>query len=58
MKRKAQPVVMPKAVDNTIRLTAKAPRTGHQPHRCGSGQHDSRPRRRRTRQSQKRDWLD
>ena len=54
--RKPQPVTMPKQTDNTIRLAAKKQRTGHPQHRSGAGHHDSRPKRLRTRQSQRRDW--
>lgn len=32
-------------------------RTGHQEHDLGCGRHDNRPKRKRTRAAQKRDWL-
>ncbi len=32
-------------------------RKGHQEHDQGCGKHDNRPRRKRTRQAQKQDWI-
>jgi len=37
----------------TITLTKKKPSIGHRTHRGGSGSHDSRPRKQRTRFAQK-----
>lgn len=43
-----------------IRIKAKdiKARIGHQEHDQGCGKHDSRPKRKRTRQTQKRAWLE
>jgi hypothetical protein len=40
----------------TITLSRKKPATGHQPHRSGSGHHDNRPNRQRTRAAQRHMW--
>lgn len=46
--------------DNRIRIKKEdiKIREGHLEHDKGCGRHDDRPRRKRTRQTQKRDWLD
>lgn len=45
---------MPKK--HTIKIKPTKKRTGHNPHKSGSGQHDSRPKRKRTRQKQEESW--
>ena len=55
-KRKAQPVVMPKRESNTIVVKVGKVSIGHQAHISGSGVHDLRPRRQRTRQAQRSAW--
>jgi hypothetical protein len=57
MKKQAQPVTMRKQESNTlvIKATHKVA-MGHQSHITGTGVHDSRPKRQRTRSSQKRQW--
>jgi len=46
--------------DNRIRIKHEdiKVREGHKEHDLGCGRHDDRPKRKRTRQTQKRDWLD
>lgn len=56
MAKKAQPVVMRKRESNTITIKAGKTAMGHQPHITGSGAHDSRPKRQRTRQAQRQAW--
>jgi hypothetical protein len=55
-KRKAQPVVMRKAESNTLVIRAGKTAMGHQAHITGSGAHDNRPRRQRTRNAQRQAW--
>jgi hypothetical protein len=56
-KRQSQPVIMPKRESNTlvIRATRKVA-MGHQSHITGTGVHDNRPKRTRTRQAQRSAW--
>ena len=55
-KRKAQPVVMRKAESNTLVIRVGKTAMGHQSHITGSGAHDSRPKRQRTRNAQRQAW--
>jgi len=56
-KKQPQPVIMPKRESNTliIPVTYKVA-MGHQSHITGTGVHDSRPKRQRTRQAQHGAW--
>lgn len=53
-KRKAQPVVMPKKASNKLVVKVGKVAIGHQSHIAGSGAHDNRPKRQRTRSAQRR----
>jgi len=56
-KRQSQPVIMPKRESNTLVIKAtRKVAMGHQSHITGTGVHDSSPKRRRTRQSQRSAW--
>jgi len=57
-RRKPQPVVMPKAESNRFTITIDPLKVamGHQPHITGTGVHDNRPKRRRTRSAQTLAW--
>jgi hypothetical protein len=54
--KKSQPVIMPKQESNRIVIKVGKIAIGHQSHITGTGVHDSRPRRERTRQAQRRAW--
>tara|TARA_R100000656_G_scaffold42720_2_gene35287 strand:+ start:1655 stop:1846 length:192 start_codon:yes stop_codon:yes gene_type:complete len=51
-KKKSQPVVMPKKESNTMVIKIDRVAIGHQSHITGTGAHDPRPKRKRTRASQ------
>jgi hypothetical protein len=53
-KRKSQPVVMPKQKSNRIVIKVGKIAIGHQAHITGTGTHDLRPKRKRTRSTQNR----
>ena len=55
-KRKSQPVVMRKQESNTIVIKIGKVAIGHQSHITGTGVHDNRPKRSRTRQAQRSAW--
>ena len=55
-KKKSQPVVMPKQESNTMVIKIDKVAIGHQSHVTGTGVHDSRPKRSRTRQAQRSVW--
>jgi len=55
-KRQSQPVVMPKQESNTIVIKIGKVAMGHQAHISGTGVHDNRPKRQRTRQAQRSAW--
>ena len=56
-KKQPQPVIMPKRESNRffIKATHKVA-MGHQSHITGTGVHDNRPKRQRTRQAQRGAW--
>lgn len=56
MAKQAKPVVMRKRESNIIVIKAGKIAIGHQSHTTGSGVHDNRPRRQRTRQAQHQVW--
>jgi len=47
---------MKKKTKTTIKIDQKPVALGHQSHDSGSGVHDSRPKRKRTRKTQEREW--
>jgi|TARA_Y100000310_G_scaffold41620_1_gene38905 hypothetical protein len=53
-KRKSQPVVMPKQESSTMVIKVGKIAIGHQSHITGTGAHDLRPKRKRTRSAQTR----
>lgn len=55
-KKKAQPVVMPKRESNTLIIRVGKFAIGHQSHITGSGVHNNRPKRQRTRQARRSAW--
>ena len=55
--RKPQPVVMPKEQSNVLDLKESKLSKGHQDRLSSAGAHDSRPKRKRTRNAQRRDWM-
>ena len=48
--------IMKKKTKTTIKIDQKPVALGHQSHDSGSGVHDSRPKRKRTRKAQEREW--
>jgi|TARA_R110000787_G_C13095620_1_gene411902 hypothetical protein len=56
-KRKSQPVVMPKKKSYKMVIKIGKVAIGHQSHITGTGAHDLRPKRQRTRQSQLRESM-
>lgn len=58
-KKKSQPVQMPKSDDGPMIIKVDDTKIGwgHQPHVSGTGVHDQRPRRQRTRGASKRSAL-
>jgi hypothetical protein len=52
-KKKSQPVVMRKQESNTMVIKIGKVAIGHQSHITGTGIHDTRPRKQRTRAAQK-----
>jgi len=54
--KKPQPVVMRTPESNTLVIRTGKVSKGHQGHIAGSGAHDNRPKRQRTRDSQRRAW--
>jgi alpha-D-ribose 1-methylphosphonate 5-triphosphate synthase subunit PhnH len=55
-KRQAQLVIMPKRENNTLVIKVGKVAMGHQSHTTGTGVHDNRPKRTRTRQAQRSAW--
>jgi hypothetical protein len=55
-KRQAQPVIMPKRESNKLIIKIDKVAIGHQSHITGTGAHDNRPKRARTRQAQRSAW--
>tara|TARA_Y100001951_G_C11092985_1_gene157750 strand:+ start:373 stop:561 length:189 start_codon:yes stop_codon:yes gene_type:complete len=55
-KRQSQPVIMPKRESNKLIIKVGKVAMGHQDYITGSGVHDNRPKRQRTRQAQRRAW--
>ncbi|HIE42940.1 MAG TPA: hypothetical protein EYP95_06945 [Nitrospinaceae bacterium] len=55
-KRQSQPVIMPKQESNIIVIKVGKVAMGHQSHITGTGVHDNRPKRTRTRQAQRSAW--
>jgi len=53
-KKKSQPVVMRKQESNTLIIKIGKVAIGHQSHITGTGIHDNRPKRQRTRSQQNR----
>ena len=56
--KKSQPVVMPKRESNKLVIKVGKVSIGHQSHITGTGIHDNRPKRQRTRSAQKRKALE
>jgi len=55
-KRQAQLVIMPKRENNTLVIKVGKVAMGHRSHITGTGVHDNRPKRTRTRQAQRSAW--
>jgi len=55
-KKRPQPVTMPKKESNTLVVSIDKVAIGHQSHITGTGVHDNRPKRQRTRQAQRSAW--
>jgi len=55
-KKQSQPVIMPKRESNTLVIKVGKVAMGHQSHITGTGVHDNRPKRARTRQAQRSAW--
>jgi len=55
-KRQSQLVIMPKQESNKLIIKVGKVAMGHQSHITGTGVHDNRPKRTRTRQAQRSAW--
>ena len=55
-KRQSQLVIMPKQESNKLIIKVGKVAMGHQSHITGTGVHDNRPKRQRTRQAQCGEW--
>lgn len=47
---------MKREIKFTVHTDIRKAKRQHRDHQCGAGEHDSRPKRQRTRQSQRRLW--